>query len=267
MGEEISPYSMNLCKGVIGCLYLIVVLVLVGIEPVNIRDFLFLGISGLIGISLGDTFFFMSLMYLGPRLASLMGALTPVCIAIAAILFLGERPPSLVWAGIILTVGGVTWVLWERLPEDTLIKNKSLGIKYSIISVLCTTIGVIFAKIGVTSTSVVQATLIRLFWGSIGLIVWGGLTRQLKNWINPFKNLHILRRVFLIVLIVTFGGFWLSLFALKYMDASVAGTLNATSPIFILPMVVIMLREKVPMRAILGALLAVGGVALILTGR
>lgn len=266
IGEEISPYSMNLCKGVIGCLYLVVVLVLVGIEPVKSRDFLFLGISGLVGITFGDTFFFKSLMYLGPRLASLMGTLTPVLTVLAAILFLGERLSLLVWIGIVLTVGGVTWVLWERLPEDKMIKNKSLGIKYSMLCVFCTTAGIIFAKIGVESVSAVQATFIRLFLGSIGLIVWGILGRQLRSWVTPFKNPSVLKRASFIVLIVTFGGFWLSLLALKYIDASIASTLSSTTPLFILPMVAIMLKERVPFRAVLGAMLAVGGIAFVFVG-
>jgi len=267
IGEEISPFSMNLCKGVIGCLYIIMVLLVIGIEPITMRAFLYLGVSGLIGITFGDTFFFMSLMYLGPRLAALMGTLTPVFIAIAAVLFLGENPSLLVWIGIIITVIGVIWVLWERLPENIMIKNKSLGIKYSIMSIVCTTVGVIFAKIGLTSVSAVQATFSRLAWGSIGLVLWGILRQQLKEWVVPFKNLHLLKRASFIVFIVVFGGFWLSLVALKYIDASIASTLNATTPIFILPMVVIMLREKIPVRAILGAILAVGGVALIFMGK
>ena len=58
IGEDISAYSMNLGKGVIGCLYLALVFLVIGLEPISIRDFFFLGISGLLGITLGDTFFF-----------------------------------------------------------------------------------------------------------------------------------------------------------------------------------------------------------------
>jgi drug/metabolite transporter (DMT)-like permease len=66
-----------------------------------------------------------------------------------------------------------------------------------------------------------------------------------------------------VVLITVFGGFWLSLVALKHLDASIAGTLCSTSPLFILPMVVIILKEKIKPRSILGAVVAVAGIALI----
>ncbi len=63
-----------------------------------------------------------------------------------------------------------------------------------------------------------------------------------------------------------FGGFWLSLVALKHTDASFANTLGSTSPLFILPMAAIVLKEKISMKAGLGAAVAEGGVALILAG-
>ena len=267
IGEKISPFSMNLSKGIIGILYLTAVLLVIGIQPVNMRAFLFLGASGLLGITLGDTFYFMSLMHLGPRLAALMGSLAPVFIAFSAVIFLGERPSFLVWVGIFLTVGGVAWVLWEPMPQKEIIKNKSLGIKYGLLSIISMSAGVIFAKIGIISVSAIQATFLRIFWGVIGLSLWGCLNRQLKNWLTPFKNLRLLKTVSFVVFIGVFGGFWLFLLALKYIDASVAITLNSTAPLFILPMVAIILKEKIPIRAILGAVIAVGGVALIFMGR
>lgn len=267
IGEEISPISMNLSKVIIGSLYLAVVLLVIGREPVNMRAFFFLGISGIIGIAIGDTFFFMSLMQLGPRLISLMGTLIPVFMALSAVIFLGERPSFLVWVGIFLTVSGVAWVLWKRMPQNKIIKNKSLGFKYCLVAIICTVAGVLFAKIGVKSVPTIQATFIRIFWGAIGLILWGCLNHQLKSWLSPFRNPRLLKKVSFVVFIVVFGGFWLSLLALKYIDVSIAMTLNSTTPLFILPMVAIMLKEKISIRAVLGAAVAVIGVALIFMGR
>lgn len=266
IGEEISPFSMNLGKGVIGCLYLALVFLVIGIEPISIQDFLFLGVSGILGITLGDTFFFMALINLGPSLASLMGTLLPVSVAFSAVIFLSEKPSLSAWAGIFLTVGGVAWVLKERIPRNGIIKNKPLGVKYRLLSILCMTAGVIFAKIGVSSVPTVQASFIRMAWGVAGLIIWGFFNQELNNWIAPFKKPHLLKKVSFIVFIIVFGGFWLSLVALKYTDASFANTLGSTSPLFILPMTAIALKEKISMKAGLGAALAVGGVALILAG-
>ena len=266
IGDEISPLSMNLTKGIIGIAYLAIAILIIGIEPVSMQAFLFLGISGLLGIALGDTLYFMSLINLGPRLWSLIAALGPVFVAVSATIFLGERPSILVWTGILLTVSGTCWMLWERIPQKGIIKNKSLGIKCGILSITCMTAGVIFAKIGIVSVSPIQATLIRIVWAVVGLILWGSLNHQLKSWLSPFKNLNLLKRISFVVIIGVFGGFLLFLLSLKYIDASIANTLNSTAPLFILPMVAIILKEKISIKAILGATVTVGGIGLIFIG-
>ncbi len=263
LGDAVSPLGMNLGKGIIGMLYLGVMLLVFGIEPMTNRTFLFLGISGLLGITFGDTFFFKALLFLGPRLTILLGALGPVFTVILAVVFLQEKLSLLTWIGIPLTVIGVSWVLWEQLPGEKIKKNWASGIKYAFLSILCMSVGIIFAKIGVTSCSPLQSTFIRILWATIGLSIWGGASGQLKNWLIPFKKPHLLRFIFFTVFIVIFGGFYLFLFALKYIDASVATVLNSTTPLFILPMTAFILKEKVTPRTIIGATVAVCGIALI----
>ena len=266
LGEELSAYSMNLGKTVIGSVLLGLALLSIGIEPVDLHSVIFLALSGVIGIAIGDTFFFLSLLNLGPRRASLMGALNPVAIALTAAMLLGERPTPAVWGGIVITSVGVGWVLQERIKANGGGENYSLGICYGILSVLCTAGGVLLAKIGVSHVPTVQAIWIRLLAGAIGLTLWGVSRSELGSWLKPFRNRELLVKVVAVVMVVVAGGFWLSLVALKHIDASIAGPLNSTGPLFILPMASILLKEKLSLRAILGAAVAVAGVAMILTG-
>jgi drug/metabolite transporter (DMT)-like permease len=60
-----------------------------------------------------------------------------------------------------------------------------------------------------------------------------------------------------------FFGVWTSLIAVARIPAGIAATLNGTTPIWIIPGVVIFFKEKVSLRALLGAILAVGGVAVL----
>ncbi len=267
LGERLSSYSMNLAKTAIGTLFLGMILLIVGFEPIGTRPVVYLALSGILGIAIGDTFFFLALMQLGPRRASLMGALNPVAIAVAAAAFLGERPTPGVWAGIVLATFGVGWVLWERASagggaED----STSLGVRYGLLSVLCTAGGVLLAKVGVVSVPAAHAAWIRLLAGSAALALWGALRSELGRWVDPFRRGALLAKAAVVVAVVVFGGFWLSLVALKHIDAAIAGTLNATAPLFILPMSIVLMKEKLSLRAVLGAGIAVGGVALILTG-
>ena len=58
-------------------------------------------------------------------------------------------------------------------------------------------------------------------------------------------------------------GVWLSLIALRLTKTGIAATLMATTPILVLPLVVLLRGERVSPRATIGALVAVAGVALI----
>lgn len=266
LGEEVSPLGMNLGKGLLGILILGVIILLIGIEPLDARTFIFLGLSGLLGIALGDTFFFKALIHLEPRLTVLLSSLGPAFTVILAVVFLRERPSLLAWTGICLTIAGITWVLWERVPVEKIEVKQTSGVKYAVLSALCMSLGVIFAKIGVAGCSALQATFIRFLWSVIGLTLWGSVTHSLKKWLKPLRQPRLFKLILSAVLVATFGGFWLFLVALKYIDASVATILNSTTPLFILPMAALFLKEKISLRAIIGAVVAVGGVALIFIG-
>jgi len=254
---------MNLGKCLIGSLFLGVMLLFSNVGAMSKEALLFLGASGLLGIALGDTLFFKSLAYLGPRLLLALGTLGPVVTVILAVIFLKERPPFIVWIGMALTIGGVSWVLWERSSVKNAEKKRAEGIKYGLLSILCASTAIILAKAGVASVSALQATFIRLLFGAIGLLLWAGASRQISNWLSPFKNMNLLGAILMTVFIAVFGGFWLFLAAIKYTDVSTATILNSTTPLFILPMTALILKEKISLRAIAGAGVAVAGVILI----
>ena len=265
IGDDASPLGMNLGKGLIGLVLLGVVLLAVGLEPLDTRTLLYLGASGIVGIALGDTFFFMALMRLEPRMTLLLGTIGQVLTVLMALLFLGERPAPLAWGGIALVLAGVTWVMFEQLDEDDqdVRSKRSQGVIWGLLAAVCMSVGIILAKVGVESVSALEATWVRLAFGMAGLTLYGLLTRNLVSWLTPFKSPVLLRKIFVAVLVVIFGGFWLSILALKYIDASLATILMSTEPLFILPLAIFILKEKVSVRAIVGALVAVSGVVLI----
>ena len=267
IGETISPESMNLCKGVLGCGYLLIALLWTGLDHIGLSTVFLLGLSGFIGITLGDTFFFRALVNLGPRLTSLFGTLTPGFISLAALAVLKESLSWQVWAGIALTITGIWWVLKEHLGASAPEINKPLGIKYCVLSVACTVIAILMARIALRSVSTIEATFIRLFWGTLGMFIWGAYSNSLGKWLTPFKDTVLFIKVAITVIIVTFGGFWLSLYALKYAPTGIVSTLNSTSAVFVLPMSAFWLKEKVTGRACLGAAIAIAGVALIFIGK
>lgn len=263
IGTKASSYSMNMAKSIIGSLYLLIVVWLYGIAPIKASSCTLLALSGLIGIALGDTLFFMSLMNLGPRLSSLLGTLVPICVTILSFFVLHERLSITSYAGIFLTVSGVAWVFAERIKKTGIVRNRPLGIKYGLLSIICASTGIILSKIAVVSVPTVQATFIRMVSASAGLVLWGLLSRRLKEWATPFKDMRFLRSASLVVFISVFGGFWLFLVAVKYTHASIASALNETAPLFIMPMAFLFLKERISARAVLGALISIIGIILL----
>lgn len=264
LGDEISALSMNFWKCVMGVLYLGVMLLCFPAGLMDKQTFLFLGLSGLLGIALGDTFYFKALIYLGPRLTVLLATLSPVVTVVLALIFLKESLSFGRGIGIFLTLSGIAWVLWEGSPQEKISRNWLGGIKYALLSVFCMAVAIIFAKVGVRTSSPLPSTFIRLAWSAVGLTIWGFASSQLKNWLALFKNPRLLKSLLFAVFIAVFGGFWLFLFALKYIDASVATVLNSTTPLFILPLTAFILKERISVTAICAAAMAVIGIALVL---
>ncbi|MDF1554264.1 MAG: DMT family transporter [Deferrisomatales bacterium] len=266
VGGNLSAFSMNLMKGLIGSAYLTIALLVIGVEQVSLGSIWYLGVSGVVGIAVGDTLFFQALLSIGPRLTSLIGTLTPVTTSLVAFATLGERPGLLVWVGIGMTCVGVGWVLSAKTYGAVVVSNKGKGIACGVLSVLCTVIGIILAKKALAEIPAVQASLIRMFAGTVALGLWGVVRREARGGLKPFADPGLLGRVAGIMVLGTFGGFFLSLYSLKLIDASIASSLNSTSPLFVIPVAAVVLKERITVHSVLGAGLAVCGVVLIITG-
>lgn len=267
IGDEAPPLGMNLGKGLIGLVLLGGALLLTGYVPMDARTWILLSTSGLAGIAAGDTFFFMALVRLEPRLTLLLATVGQAFTVVLAMTFLGERPAPLAWGGIVLILFGVTWVMLERSEDedDETRRRQTSGIVYGLLAAVCMSSGIILAKAGLDDVSALQATVVRLGAGVAGLFLLGLFWGRLGTWLGPFRQPRLLRSIILAVLVIMFGGFYLSVVALKYTDASIATILNATEPLFILPLAVFVLGERLSVRAVLGAVTAVAGVALVLT--
>jgi drug/metabolite transporter (DMT)-like permease len=93
--------------------------------------------------------------------------------------------------------------------------------------------------------------------------VFGLLQRQIIPWLQPLRREALRGRFALATVVVTFGGFWLSLAAIKHLDVSIANTLIATEPLFALPLAVLWLRERPSRLAVTGACVAFPGALLL----
>lgn len=271
VGQRIAPLELNFLKGAIAIGFLVVTLLLSeqSLPAIDPLAFWLLLLSGVIGIAIADTALFAALNSLGARRTLLLKILTSPLVALIALVFLQETLSVPAWCGIFLTLLGVAWVVSERVP-GTNGKEEYLwqGISWAMLSTLGDAIAAILSRVALTQTTInpLWSTLIRLTTGLLSLLILLLIKNQKirENPIRPKSAFTI--KLWVIITLTAFAGtylgIWLQQISLKFAPAGIAQTLNATSPLFVLP-IAICLGEKVSFRAIAGVLLALAGIALI----
>jgi drug/metabolite transporter (DMT)-like permease len=268
MGRQIPPLVLNLAKCTIAIvLSLLTLLVMGDFSPgfslqTGMLPLGLLLVSGALGIGLGDTAFFEALNCLGARRSLLIEALAPPLAALFAAIFLDEALSYRAWIGIFLTLGGVTWVVLERVPNDFQGKLRPWrGIGFGLLSALAQASGAVLSRAALAETSVspLWGSLIRLLAGAFMLLILMSFQHRIWAEFQPLRD-----RRFLLILITTsfastYLGIWLQQIALKFTATGIAQALIATSPLFGIP-IALGMKEKVSLRSIFGAVLALLGI-------
>jgi uncharacterized membrane protein len=256
---------MTLVKGVIGIILLMAVLNLAGPSSIETVALLYLCLSGVLGIAVADTLFFAALQDLGPVALVVFFMMGQIVTALMALVWLGEMPSLHSWAGIGVTLAGVAAVLWPKLGAHSSLKRTGLrGVLLGFLSMVCMSISTVVAKPALESVSTIMATLIRMTCGTLCILLFGLVTNRLRQWISPVRNMRLVTRFVFAVAVVTFGGFWLSLVSIKYLDVAVASTLGATEPLFVIPLALVFFNERISPIEGLGAICASIGVMLLI---
>lgn len=239
----------------------------------------YLGLSGLIGLVIGDGCGFKALVMIGPRLTTLLWSTAPIMATIIAWFTLGEHLGWIDLVGILVTMAGVGWVVAERGDKSqnhfeldaehpdrgTLIKGVVLGL----LAALGQAAGLVLSKQAMVmdqGLDPLPASFVRMLASMIMLWLYAGFTRQTGSVLKAVRHGSAIAFSAGGAVMGPFLGVWLSLIAVRMIEAGIAATLNATTPILIIPAVIIYYKERVSSRAWFGAVLAVTGVLLLFFG-
>jgi drug/metabolite transporter (DMT)-like permease len=225
-----------------------------------------LALSGLVGFAIGDLCLFRAFVVLGPRLSTLIMSLSPPIAALLGWAILGELLSARDLVGMSLTVAGIAWAVFERQPAGGghgRAERPVAGVLLALGGAAGQGGGLVLSKLGMGAYSAVAATQIRVLAGAAGYLLiftligwWPRAKSALAD--TPALGFTALGAVF-----GPFVGVTLSLVAVKYTLAGVAASLMATTPILIIPVVVLLKRERVGLGGVGGAVLAVSGVVLL----
>ncbi len=226
-----------------------------------------LAASGVVGLAIGDTFLFQAMVIIGARLSMILMALAPPMAALLAYFYLGEIISPIGILGIAVTIAGVIWVVAERTPDPSGNKRRisPKGVLWGILAAFGQAAGLILAKKGLNSDiHALLATLIRMLGAAAILWPLTLLTGKVKSPIRIFsKDRGAIKYMILGIIFGPYLGVTFSLVSVKYTQTGIAATLMSTMPVIMIPMVIAIEKEKVSSRAILGAAVAVAGIAIL----
>lgn len=267
LGQKIPPLKLNLSKGIVAIALIGITLLLRGelFSQLNLLAIALLLLSGVIGIGLGDTAYFSALNSLGARQTLLISTLSPPISALLALIFLRELLGANAWYGILMTIGGVAWVISERTPSLSANISPVRGIVWAILAALTNAIGAVLSRYALVETDIspLWSTLLRLIGGTLIIVLLLPFARDRNNERQqPLASVKIVSTIVVTSLGSTYLGIWLQQTALKFSATGIAQTLLATSPVFVIPLAAWM-GENISLRAILGVLIAIVGISLL----
>jgi len=234
--------------------------------------YIYLGLSGIVGLTLGDSCLFRAFVTIGTRLTLLIFTVSPIIAALTAWILLGETLSAAAMIGIAVTLGGIAWVTAERSHDEKANSyadrgSKTAGIFLALGGASCQAIGLVLAKAGMAdSLAPLPATFIRMVTAGIAIWAFSFITGDFRKTAGKFKDIRAILLAFGGAVCGPFLGVWFSLRAVKYTEAGVAAAIMATVPILVIPLVIFVYREKVSIRAIFGAAIAVGGIVILFLG-
>lgn len=264
LGSSFSPLALNFWKGLAAILILLVITQFV-LPPVTLSNnaIYWLLFSGVIGIGLGDTFFFQALNKIGDSQSILIAeTLAPIFTALLAMAWIAEWLTWQQWVGVALVLFAVDVIVKLQKKDDNQPFELS-GYLYAGLAALCQAVGAVLSRDILTSTGVdaFNASQVRLL-GGMGIIVLLMLfTRQ--KWMPSTDTAKRTWWFFLGATVIgTFAALYLQMLAFTHTKAAVVQTLFATSVVLSL-VVAKILGEKVNRKTAVWSFIALIGVTVL----
>lgn len=243
--------------------------------PVNasLHNIVWLSLSGLVGFVFGDLCLFQAYVLIGARVSMLVMTLSSPIAAIFGWLIMGETMGLVSLLGMALTLGGIALVILERPANngegESGNGNGKIKLSYPLKGILLALggafgqgFGLVLSKYGIGSYNPIQGTEIRAIAALVGFSAFFFTIRQWPKFFQSIRHPKIMGVVAIGSVFGPFVGVSLSLFAVQHTTTGIASTIMSIMPILIIPAAIVMFKEKVTLKEIAGAIIAIAGVAL-----
>jgi len=236
----------------------------------DIHTWTWLAISGIVGFIIGDYCLFRAYVITGARVAMLMMTLAPIFAAISAWAMLGEVLSGKSILAMVITLGGIGLVIFTRTEASAVRKSKLKysmsyplkGIILGIIAAAGQGVGIVLSKYGMRNYDPFAASHIRVLTGFVGFAILFFVLGKWKELPASFRDAKAMKWLVVGSIFGPFLGVSFSLMAVQHTNAGIAQTIMSLTPVLIIPPAVFIKKERVTVREIIGALIAVFGVIL-----
>lgn len=264
--KKVSGLPANLFK----IFFLLVILSLITIQtrgmafPIDATPTMkfYLGMSGIIGLFVGDFFLFKAYSSIGARVTLLLSTLGPIVVTILGFLFLGETLKWIQVLAILFTCLGIIIVVCHPKKSEKNVEFSVAGIVYGLIAIFTDAVGIILTKIGSTGYNSFSASQVRAIPALICFIIY--ITYR-KDWNKVKIAIKDKQSMIYIIMGTLFStiGICALVEGMKFGKIGVVSTLASTSPILIIPISVFIMKEKIKKVEIVGAIISCIGVSLL----
>jgi len=271
-GKRVGSLAVNFWRLIVGGLLLTLFLFfrdgLLFDSSIDLHSMLWLALSGITGIFLGDLFLFKAFTITGPRVALLIMSLSPPMAALFAWLFLGD---IISWKGVLgmcITMTGIVMVILKKKASEKIgLRYSPKGVFFAFLGAIGQAAGIVMSKEGLhDGSNAFAATQIRVIAGLAGFLLLITVIRRWKSVYCALKDFRAMGTLSVGAFFGPFLGISFSLIAVSHTNPGIVQTITSVNPVLIIPFSIWMFREKVSYKEVIGACIAVAGVALFFIG-
>ena len=225
-----------------------------------------LALSGLIGFVFGDSFGFRSIVVLGPGRASLLASTAPFFTTALAWPLLHQQPGPLALLGMLLTFSGTAFVFTtpSRRQPGHAEGGTAMGIASGLLGALGQAGGYVLSKLALrTGLEPLPATVIRVACATVVIWLLAAANREVRESLSKLRQADSAAFMVAGAAMGPVLGVTLSLTALQHIEAGVAASITAVSPLFAMLIAARFHNEPLTWRAWVGCLLAITGVVVL----
>lgn len=266
------PAALNLFKNSIALLVVGAVWLHDGAPIPELEAVPWIALSGLLGFAIGDSLYMAALPLAGVQTTAMLGQLHVPLAALGAFAFTGHSLSPLAMIGMAVVLAGVFGVLAVVRPSDPLAaRHKRRGILLALVATVVYAANVVIGHHGMQAVPMTAGALVRVGAGMLGAFLIAplldprGILPAWRELVRPMHEPRLWKSLF----IASFFGSALALplfhHAMRELDPGVSAVLFSTTPLFTLPLGLVM-GERHRLAAWLFTVLGFVGVALVVRG-